>query len=263
MKSEKNQKHISDSPFSAVLAALEQCKVEYIVLGGQAVIAYGASQFTRDADFWINPTRANIKRFEKVLRELKASQRFLPPLKLSYLRKGHGIHFRFNYYEKDFYVDIMGKPPRVTGFSPAQKDAIHVKWHGLDVPVLDLPRLINTKKTDREKDYLIIQSLTDAVFEQAQKSQTMRKSVIRWLVKELRDPRHLQAIAETWKNGKEELLKSGRKASVLSVKNASVPAIQEELDFEKEKLKKENREYWKPFIDELRDLRRKQRGKDR
>lgn len=259
MNSEKRQKQIYISPFNAVLAALIKHRVEYIVIGGQAVIAYGASQFTRDADFWINPTKTNLIRLEKALKELKTTPRFLPPLKLSYLEKGHGIHFRFRYKECNFLIDILGKLPRVSGFSTAWKNAERIQWHGLKIPILDIRRLVNTKKTDRERDYLVIRSLTELVFKNVRKNKSAQKSVISWLAKESRNPLHLKIIARSWENGKEILLKSKRPAAILSARMAPLQQIEAELEVEKERLKKENIEYWRPLIHELRQLRRQKR----
>ena len=261
MRSEKTQKQIYINPFNAVLAALIKHKVQYIVIGGQAVVVYGASQFTRDADFWINPTKINLNRLKKALKELKTTPRFLPPLKLSYLKKGHGVHFRFSYKGHNFLIDILGKPPRVSGFLPAWKNAEPIQWHGLKIPVLDIRRLVDTKKTNRERDYLVIQSLTELVFENAIRNKSTQKLVAGWLAKESRNPSHLKMIARTWKNGKKVLLESKRPAAILAAQGATVPQIKAELEIEKERLKKENIEYWRPLIHELRRLRQLQRKK--
>lgn len=256
MKLEEKQERTSFGPFSVVLATLERHRVEYIVIGGQAVVAYGASQFTRDADLWINPTKRNLNRLRKVLKDLKATLRFLPPLKLSYLKKGHGVHFRFKYQGRNFNIDILGKAPRVSGFLSAWKDAQLIDWHRLNVPVLDAQRLIATKKTDRERDYPVIQLLGELIFEQARRERKNRKTIILWLAKESRNPQHLRNIAR-WNGGRQALLESKRPAAILAAQNASAIEIQEELNTEKEKLKEENREYWRPLISELRQLRRR------
>lgn len=252
MKFEEIQKQPSFGPFSAVLAALEKNNVKYIIIGGQAVIAYGASQFTRDADLWIHPLKNNLNRLQKALKALKTTLRFLPPLEPSYLKKGHGVHFRFKYQGRDFYIDILGKPPRVSGFAPAWKDAERIEWHGLNVPVLDIPRLVATKKTNRERDYLVIQLLGEMVFEQIRRDKVARESAISWLAKESRNPQHLKIIARRWEGGREALFNSKRPAAILAAQDASLVNIQKELDVEKEKLKKEDRKYWQPLISELR-----------
>lgn len=258
MKCGENQKQPSFGPFGAVLTALEKHRVEYIVIGGQAVVAYGASQFTRDADLWVNPTVRNLARLQQALKDLKATLRFLPPLELAYLKKGHGVHFRFEVQGRDFRIDILGRPPRVSDFSSALKDTERVEWHGLNVPVLDIPRLVATKKTDRERDYLVIQLLGEMVFEEVKKKKTLRKAAMTWLAGESRNPEHLLTIVRTWEGGQKALLESKRPAAILAARGATPAEIQEALDEEKERLKEENRTYWRPLISELRQLRRQQ-----
>jgi len=257
MMSEEKREAIHAGPFGAVLAAFNRHGVQYIVIGGQAAIAYGAAQFTRDADFWVNPTKTNLVRLRQALKELKTTLRFLPPLRLSYLKKGHGIHFRFKYDDREFLIDILGKAPRVSGFTAALKEAERIDWHGLSVPILDIRRLLATKKTDRERDYLAIQSLAEIVFEQAKRDEIIRETAMFWLIEESRTPQHLQIISREWKGGKQASLISGRPAAILAAQGKRLSEIQKTLDLEKDRLKKANREYWRPLVAELRQLKRR------
>jgi hypothetical protein len=254
------QKEISDWPLKIVLEALENNRVQYILIGGQAVVAYGASQFTRDVDFWVNPTIKNINTLKKALDSIGSKLRFLPPLEPEYLRKGHGVHFKFNHKGREFLIDILGKPPRVSGFVAAYRDSRRIKWHGLDVPVLDIPRLVMTKKTNREKDYLVIENLTESVYKTAVGNPGLRSSAVFWLLQESRKPEHLIAMTKKWKGAGTLALKSGRPAAVAAAKGKKAHEIQKALDEEKEALKKANVEYWRPFIADLRKMRRKKRS---
>ena len=42
--------------------SFERHGVDYLLIGGQATILYGASQFTEDVDFWVRPTSESISR---------------------------------------------------------------------------------------------------------------------------------------------------------------------------------------------------------
>jgi hypothetical protein len=257
MKSGKKQEERLKWPLQKVLTALEKHEVQYLLIGGQAVVAYGASQFTRDADFWVNPTKKNIQSLRKALKELDATRRFLPPLQLRYLKKGHGVHFRISHEGNTFLIDILGKPPRVKSFSAAAKETSLVKWHSLDVPVLDIRRLVETKKTNRDRDYLVIQRLTDEVYRSVKRSVRLRKNALRWLLGNLRTPKYIKDVVRHWEKAAEISRKSGRHAVVLALNNAGDMEIQKALDHEKECLKRKNIEYWKPFIAELRKLKRR------
>jgi hypothetical protein len=96
-------------PFERVLRAFEEAGVKHLIMGGQAVVAYGASQFTQDADFWVEPTARNLVRLRNALASLHARQRFLPPLELQHLKRGHGIHFALPHGDETYYIDLLGK----------------------------------------------------------------------------------------------------------------------------------------------------------
>ncbi len=256
-------KRTSEWPLKIVLESLEQNNVRYILLGGQAVVAYGAAQFTRDADFWVKPTKKNLACLQKALKQLKARIRFLPPLDIAYLKKGHGVHFRFNHSGQTFLIDFLGKPPRVaSSFDNAYSDTNRIQWHGLSVPLIDIKRLIATKKTEREKDYIVIKELVDSVFEEVKDSKPLRNKLTAWLLQELRTPDSLITITKEWKNGKQYALQSGREAAILACsKTATNDDIQKALEKEKENLRKADKEYWKPFRDEIKNMRKEQRRK--
>ncbi|MBW1855093.1 MAG: nucleotidyl transferase AbiEii/AbiGii toxin family protein [Deltaproteobacteria bacterium] len=225
------------------------------------MVAYGAAQFTRDADFWIKPTKKNLVCLQKALKQLKAKPRFLPPLDIEYLRKGHGVHFRFTYREQTFLIDILGKPPRVIpNFNQAYKDANHIEWHELSVPVIDIKRLIATKKTERDKDYTVIKDLVDLLFEEVRSNRSQRKKFLTWLLQELRTPKYLKTITREWEYGKQYALKTGREAAILACsKNATEEEIQAALDKEKEILRKADKQYWKPIRNEIKIMRQEHR----
>jgi hypothetical protein len=44
-------------------------KVEYLLVGGYAVVFYGYVRYTGDIDFWINPTKKNAAKVVDVLNE--------------------------------------------------------------------------------------------------------------------------------------------------------------------------------------------------
>ena len=251
----------SDLPLQRVLRAFDDAGVRHLIIGGQAAIIYGASQFTRDADFWVEPTARNVKALIKALDNLGARPRFLPPLDLRVLKKGHGVHFIIPQAEGAFYVDLLGRPPRVSCFAPAYRDAQTVRWYGLRIRVLDIPRLVATKKTNRDQDYTSIKLLAGQVFEAARAASGRRPSVVRWLIQESRIPAHLLVIAQKWKGGLAMALKSRREAALLAAQNATENAIQIALDREKGKLQAANLAYWRPFIQELREMAKRRKSR--
>lgn len=53
--------------FKEFIQLLNAKKVEYLLVGGYAVILHGYPRFTGDIDFWINPAPKNAKRIIEVL----------------------------------------------------------------------------------------------------------------------------------------------------------------------------------------------------
>jgi hypothetical protein len=256
VKSANTQNETSGGPLERILRAFEEAGVKHLIVGGQAAVAYGASQFTQDADLWVEPTAYNIVRLRKALAALQARLRFLPPLELRHLKRGHGIHFTLPHGNETYYLDLLGKPPRVGSFADAWNDATVVNWHGLSIRIMDVRRLVDTKKTNREQDYLAIQRLGELVYFQVRSDSKKRSATLNWLLNELRTPRYLKTVARKWMGSKTALKNIARPAARLAASNASLAEIQTALDIEKKKYQQANLDYWKPLIKELRQIKR-------
>jgi hypothetical protein len=61
-----------DSDHEGHLRALAEGDVDFIVIGGIAVMAHGYVRATADTDITANPNRANLERLSAVLRGLDA-----------------------------------------------------------------------------------------------------------------------------------------------------------------------------------------------
>lgn len=48
--------NILNDDFADFLNALQDCEVEYILVGGYAVIYHGYNRTTGELDVWVNPT---------------------------------------------------------------------------------------------------------------------------------------------------------------------------------------------------------------
>lgn len=58
---------VENSEFLEFVAAADANQLEYILIGGLAMILNGAVRFTQDADLWLEPTNENRDRFIKSL----------------------------------------------------------------------------------------------------------------------------------------------------------------------------------------------------
>lgn len=142
--------------FTDFIEALNKAEVEYLLVGGYAVIYYGYNRTTGDLDIWVNPTIENYQR-----------------LTIAFDRFGMGM---FGMEEKVFVesqqynVFTFGRPPvcieiltAVSGleFKEAHKNARTVEYdEGLYVPLIDLPDLVRNKRSsNRPKDLDDIEKL--------------------------------------------------------------------------------------------------------
>lgn len=140
---------------------LKADKVRYLLISGQATVLYGAATFSEDLDIWLFPQNANLQRFIKALRTLRARYyKLTPPLTPTYFRKGHGFHFTLPAEDgSDWYLDVMGVPPRSPAFNVAWRRSIRMKTPWGMVPVVGVPDLVELKKTQRLEDYAVISRL--------------------------------------------------------------------------------------------------------
>lgn len=63
--------NIFNSDFQDFIKALNNNQVEYVLLGGYAVLIYGHNRNTGDMDVWVNKTRENYERIVKAFEEFR------------------------------------------------------------------------------------------------------------------------------------------------------------------------------------------------
>jgi len=140
--------------------AFDDERLEYLLIGGQATVIYGAADFTQDVDIWVRP---DVNNFQRLLRSLDSCRarihELTPPLTLRWGRRGHGFHFLVPAQGSRVPLDVSARPPRVGGFRLARKRArlMDTDWGCL--PVVAEEDLVLLKRTNRPQDYAIISRL--------------------------------------------------------------------------------------------------------
>ena len=140
------------------------CQVRALLMGGQACVFYGAAEFSRDTDLLILADTENLGRLEAAVRELQAECIAIPPFEANYLERGHAIHFRCHDPEAaDMRVDVMAKLRGVEAF-PAlwERRTVLADTDHSSYVLLSLPDLVQAKKTQRSKDWPMLQRLVEA-----------------------------------------------------------------------------------------------------
>lgn len=140
--------NIFKNDFKDFIESLNRFDVEYILIGGYAVILYGYHRTTGDLDIWVNATENNF------IKLIKAFAYFGFPNNAIDLNK---------FLEKENYnVFTFGRPPMaidiVTSIQGVEFDAAYnnvkfVDIQGIEVKLLSMSDLITTKRTTgRYKD---------------------------------------------------------------------------------------------------------------
>lgn len=120
-------------------ALFNDLEVDYLLVGGQAVIAHGYPRLTKDLDLWVRPTKENGVRVLEVLTrfgfaspELTAEM-FEDPRTLLMLGR------------EPFRIDLLTSIPAVD-FEEAWRERILVELDGVTTPVIGKRHLIANKR---------------------------------------------------------------------------------------------------------------------
>jgi len=218
-------------------------------MGGQACVLYGAAEFSRDTDFAILASQANLSRLRTAMAELQAEVIAVPPFHLKYLKKGHAIHFRCHAPEAaGMRVDVMTKMRGVDNFAKlwARRSTLLAE-DGTSYQLMSLPDLVKAKKTQRDKDWPMIRRLVEADYFEERERPNPKQSCF-WFL-ELRTPELLVELASMHPETCRKLIKQRSLLKLAAAGEAIdlIGALSEEERLEREA----DRNYWIPLKAEL------------
>jgi hypothetical protein len=149
-----------------VIAVLAEHGVDFVVIGGFAVIAHGSQRLTFDLDIVIDRRVANCRRLIAALVELEAEYRsssgrwvkLRPNADPKWVAKGNHL-----FDTRAGGVDVFNKMDGVPSWKVARPRAIEVEAFGHSFPVLDKDTLIRAKlAAGREQDLADVAELNQA-----------------------------------------------------------------------------------------------------
>jgi hypothetical protein len=237
-------------------------QVRALLMGGQACVFYGAAEFSRDTDLLILADAANLARLKAALQELQAERIAVPPLNLDYLRRGHAVHFRCHHPEAaDLRVDVMSRLRGVEEFEVLwERRTTLTDTDGTVYELLGLPDLVQAKKTQRNKDWPMLQRLLEAHYLRQRGASTPERQRF-WLL-ELRTPELLMEAAQQWPQLTEQI--AHQRPLLLLAVSGQLDQLGEALSVEEQAERQQDRAYWQPLKAELEQLRHSMRsGPDR
>jgi hypothetical protein len=148
----------------ALLEALHEHEVRFVVIGGVAVGAHGFVRGTEDLDLVPDPDPTNLKRLTRALEALEATlptvggRRFDPDSDAGVIRRGGNVTAMTRFGELDVVQLAQGVP----SYSQLAEDAVPSDLLGIPVQVCSLARLREMKRTQgRIQDRLDLENLPE------------------------------------------------------------------------------------------------------
>jgi hypothetical protein len=120
-------------------------RVDFVVVGGQAGVLRQAVEFSHDLDILVQPTPENA---ERVREAVHAITRQDPDVAMILGRDFQQYVDEDSGTEIDVHLKLIALP----SFEAAMRNASGVEVGGASVPVLELPALYASKRTDRPRD---------------------------------------------------------------------------------------------------------------
>ncbi len=139
---------MSEFDLRALLAALDDGGVRFVVIGGGAVGAHGFVRGTEDLDLVPDPDPENLKRLTKVLGELESTlpsvegRPFDPATDAGAIQRGGNVTADTRFGGLDVVQRLRGVP----AYSELARDAVESDLLGISVRVCSLTRLREMKQ---------------------------------------------------------------------------------------------------------------------
>ena len=226
-------------------------------MGGQACVFYGAAQFSKDVDLLILAGSENFAGLHAALDELGATRIAVPKFDPHALNRGHAVHFRCKVAGVEgLRIDVMTKLRDLPAFDVLwQRRTTIADEDGREIHLLSLPDLVNAKKTQREKDWPMIDALVEGHY-QSLHDQTTPERIAFWLM-ESRTPERLTELVARF-SGEARTLEAVRPLLV-HARAGDLPTLREALDAEVRVEQEKDRVYWDPLKREMEAFRRAER----
>jgi hypothetical protein len=145
----------------AILAALRDAGVQFVLIGGLASQVHGSTSLTLDVDICFALDRVNLERLAAVLADLTAIRRDMPPgvvapLDVRALRAGDVFTLRTRFGD----LDLLARPDPGLDFDVLSRHAIVADILGVRIQVASLDDLIAMKRAaGRPKDRVELEIL--------------------------------------------------------------------------------------------------------
>lgn len=147
--------------FGQFLALLSRSKVEFIVIGGVAMVAHGAATATFDLDICYRRTPENMQRLCSMMEPLHAKLRGVAahlPFHFDAKTLQHGLNFTLATDAGE--IDLLGEVAGIGGYEQVRSLSVESDVAGVRCQILSLDGLIVAKRAaGRQKDLAAVAEL--------------------------------------------------------------------------------------------------------
>jgi predicted nucleotidyltransferase len=139
-----------------VIDALLAQRVDFVIIGGVALVLHGSARVTRDLDLCYERSPRNLAAMERALAPFRPRLRGAPadlPFQLDAPTLQAGLNFTLETDAGE--VDLLGEVTGVGGYAEVARDAVEIDLYGNRVRVMSLDTLERAKRaTGRRRDLL-------------------------------------------------------------------------------------------------------------
>ena len=142
--------------FQKIIEALGRESVEFVIIGGVALVVHGSSRSTQDLELCYSRDPKNLEALVRALAPLHPTLRGAPkdlPFRLDAPTLRAGLNFTL---DTDLGpVDLLGEVTGIGGYADASRDAETLDLYGVEVKLMSLDTLERSKRAaGRRKDLL-------------------------------------------------------------------------------------------------------------
>jgi predicted nucleotidyltransferase len=151
----------SEFALGALLSQLVNADVDFVVVGGVAVIVQGAPRFTRDLDICCATDQPNLDRLGAVLVELDARLRGIDE-DVPFVPDGKTLRHTpmLTLTTRDGDIDLLVDPDGSPGYKALRRKASQIELDGFTVLIASIDDLIAMKSAaGRPQDLIDLESL--------------------------------------------------------------------------------------------------------
>ena len=245
------------TPIRQVLSTIQTNGVQALLMGGQACVFYGAAQVSRDVDLVLLAGDENFARLRAALDQLQARRIAVPRFDPALLARGHAVHFRCAAPGvEELRIDLMTRLRDLPSFPLLwERRTVIAGEEGEEFHLLSVPDLVNAKKTQRTKDWPIIELLVAIHYHENEA--TPQPDWVEFWLREARTPELLGELARRFPA--EARAHTAQRPLLVHAFSGESEALRAALDAEVRAEQAKDRAYWAPLKAEFESFRRAER----